>query len=68
MKKKIGFNSKTPNPTHPDTGAIKVMKPGYSGGHFYSKGYVVFYNDYGQPMNPNTGQPLSALNWHFEFQ
>lgn len=44
------------------------MQPGYSGGVYYPKGYVVFYNNYGQAINPITNQTLSTNNWHFKFQ
>ncbi len=70
MKKKIDFRSKTPNPKYPDAGLIKITKPGYSGGVYYEKGYVRFYNDNGQPMNnPSVNtNPGSNNNTHFEFQ
>ena len=30
-------------------------------------GYVVFHNQYGQPINPLTNQTLPPSNWHFDF-
>ncbi|WP_172917724.1 hypothetical protein [Capnocytophaga canis] len=50
-----------------NTNLIRVMSPGKSGGVFYPKGYVVFYNSKRQPYNPNNGQTFGPENWHFEF-
>ncbi|WP_172917731.1 hypothetical protein [Capnocytophaga canis] len=51
-----------------NTNLIRVMSPGKSGGVFYPKGYVVFYNQYGQAINPTTGKTLSKINHHFDFK
>ncbi|WP_404812806.1 hypothetical protein ACIRNY_05620 [Capnocytophaga canimorsus] len=50
-----------------NTNLIRVMSPGKSGGVFYPKGYVVFYNSKRQPYNPNNGQTFGPENWYFEF-
>lgn len=64
----INFRPSTPiNPVYPDAGLIRVTQPGYSGGVYYPKGYVKFYNNYGQPYNPINGQTLSNANNHFKF-
>lgn len=49
---------------------IKITKSGYSGGVFYEKGYVRFYNNHEQPMDnpPVNTNPGSKNNTHFEFQ
>ena len=46
-----------------DANSIRVM-----GTTSYApNGYAVFYNSYGQPINPLTGRTLSPLEWHFLF-
>ncbi|MDQ3396139.1 MAG: hypothetical protein M3512_18795, partial [Bacteroidota bacterium] len=43
---------------------IRVMGPT----SYAPKGYVVFYNSYGQAYNPGTGKTLSPDLWHFLFK
>ncbi|AZJ35984.1 hypothetical protein [Tenacibaculum singaporense] len=54
-------------PLNSDANAIRIMKPTTTGTYPKPKGYVVFHNNFGQPMNPLNGQTLSKGNWHFEF-
>lgn len=65
-----GINFK-PNPaigSHVDAGTIRIMGPTQPGTTYpYPKGYVVFYNNLGQPFNPISGQTLNPSTMHFSF-
>ena len=64
----VSFKPNPPIGTHPEAGMIRVMGPTNPGVTYpYPKGYVVFYNNFGQPINPSTGQTLSLANRHFSF-
>ena len=43
--------------------AIRIMGPT----SYAPNGYSVFYNSFGQPINPATGQTLPRSLWHFKF-
>ena len=64
----VSFKPNPPIGTHPEAGMIRVMGPTNPGVTYpYPKGYVVFYNNFGQPINPSTGQTLRLANRHFSF-
>jgi hypothetical protein len=47
---------------------VRVMEPGYSGKYFYPNGYVSYFNEMGQTVNPFTGSPNIAPSdpfWHW---
>lgn len=54
-------------PLNSDANAIRIMKPTTTGTYPKPRGYVVFHNNNGQPINPLKGQTLGRDNWHFEF-
>ena len=47
-----------------NTNMIRIMGPT----DYAPNGYIVFYNNYGQPYNPTNGMTLPKTNWHFEFK
>jgi hypothetical protein len=40
---------------------VRVMDPGYSGKYLYPNGYVSYFNESGQTVNPFTGQTGSGV-------
>ncbi|MHB1592851.1 MAG: hypothetical protein ACYCO9_13985 [Streptosporangiaceae bacterium] len=48
---------------------VRVMEPGYSGKYFYPNGYVSYFNEAGQTINPFTGQTIARSDpfWHWEW-
>lgn len=48
---------------------VRVMDPGYSGKYFYPNGYVSYFNEAGQTVNPFTGQTIARSDpfWHWEW-
>lgn len=48
---------------------VRVMEPGYSGKYFYPNGYVSYFNEAGQTVNPFTGQTIARSDpfWHWEW-
>uniref|UniRef100_UPI003F6A0C09 hypothetical protein n=1 Tax=Flavobacterium sp. TaxID=239 RepID=UPI003F6A0C09 len=55
-------------PLNSDANAIRIMEPITTGTYPHPKGYVKFYNNNGQPINPNNNQTLGNSNNHFDFQ
>jgi hypothetical protein len=48
---------------------VRVMDPVTSGKYLYPNGYVSYFNEAGQTVNPFTGQTIARSDpfWHWEW-
>lgn len=54
---------------NPRVAGVRVMESVTSGKYLYPNGYVSYFNDAGQTVNPFTGQTISRFDpfWHWEW-
>ncbi len=45
---------------------VRIMRPVTKGRYQHPNGYVVFEDQAGNPINPNTGERASKAPWHYE--
>ncbi len=55
------------DPLSPRVAGVRVMDPVASGKYLYPNGYVSYFNEGGQAVNPFTGQTIARSDpfWHW---